>query len=57
MLEDVENAELDRLLVLLAEPFHVLTNLDLRLLVHQLRVRRGVGTKFRVGDFEALKQN
>ena len=38
MLENIEDPELNWLFVLLPEPFHVLGDLDLRLLVDQLRV-------------------
>ena len=38
MLENIEDPELNWLFVLLPEPFHVLGDLDLRLLVDQLGV-------------------
>jgi hypothetical protein len=55
MLENIENSELNRLLVLFPEPFHVLSDLDLRFFVENLRIGGRFNRKFRIGNLETLK--
>ena len=56
MFENIENSELNRLLVLFAEPFHVLSNLDLRFLIEKLRIGGRFNRKFWVWNLETLKE-
>ena len=56
MLEDIEDAELHGLTVLLAEALQILSYSHLGSFLGELRVRLGLATKLRIRDREPLEK-